>query len=83
MKEGDYGPTVTNQWGVDYGKLTPLLVQAIQDQQALIDQQRAELNALKTQNAALQTGSAADHASLLSLQTQVARLLGADGQARK
>ena len=83
VKEGDYGPTVTNQWGVDYGKLTPLLVQAIQDQQALIDQQRAELNALKTQNAALQTGSAADHASLLSLQTQVARLLGADGQARK
>jgi hypothetical protein len=83
VKEGDYGTTVTNQWGVDYGKLTPLLVQAIQDQQALIVAQQAELDALKQQNAALQTGSAADHASLLSLQAQVARLLGEGAQARK
>ena len=90
VKEGDYGPTVTNTWGVDYGKLTPLLVQAIQDQQA-------EIEALKTANAALQAANAAqgrqlgtqaasaaaDHASLLTLQAQMARLLGADGQARK
>ncbi len=31
VKEGDTGATVTNMWAVDYGKLTPLLVQAIQD----------------------------------------------------
>ncbi len=83
VKEGDYGPTVTNQWAVDYGRITPLLVQAIQDQQTLIDKQQAELNALKTQNAALQTGSAADHASLLTLQAQMARLLGEGAQAAK
>ncbi|MCI1187237.1 tail fiber domain-containing protein [Hymenobacter sp. DH14] len=80
VKEGDYGTTVTNQWAVDYGRLTPLLVQAIQDQQK-------EIEALKAQNAALQTGSAADHASLLTLQAQVARLLGdtppATAQANK
>ena len=26
-----------DQWGVDYGKLTPLLVKAIQDQQEIIN----------------------------------------------
>ncbi|GAA3991316.1 tail fiber domain-containing protein [Hymenobacter antarcticus] len=92
VKEGDYGTTVTNQWGIDYGKLTPLLVQAIQDQQKeidkqqaelkdqqqLINKQQAELNALKTHNVALQTGSAADHASLLTLQAQMARLLSGE-----
>ena len=87
VKEGDHGTTVTNQWGVDYGKLTPLLVQAIQDQQKLIDKQQAELNALRAQNAALQTGSAADHADLQTMKQQLARLLDetapADAQARK
>ncbi len=83
VKEGDHGSTVTTTWGVDYGKLTPLLVQAIQDQQA-------EIEALKTANAALQaanaaqghqlgtqaTSAATDHAALLMLQAQMARLLG-------
>ena len=41
VKEGDYGPTVTNQWAVDYGKLTPLLVQAIQNQQKEIEALKA------------------------------------------
>jgi len=83
VKEGDHGTTVTNKWAVDYGRLTPLLVQAIQDQQA-------EIEALKAQNAALQSKAAqaeADHASLLTLQAQMAKLLGetapADAQARK
>ncbi|TGE24310.1 hypothetical protein E5K00_03590 [Hymenobacter aquaticus] len=54
---------------VDYSRLTPVLVEALKEQQQQIE-------ALKAQNAALQTGSAADHASLLTLQAQMARLLG-------
>jgi hypothetical protein len=37
----------TNPWSVDYGKLTPLLVAAIKDQQALITQLQADVAALK------------------------------------
>ena len=51
VKEGDYNATVTTPWAVDYGKLTPLLVQAIQDQQQ-------QLEELKKQNAALQARAA-------------------------
>ncbi len=36
-----------NPWGVDYGKLTPLLVKAIQDQQKMIDELKKEIEALK------------------------------------
>jgi hypothetical protein len=61
---------------VNYAQLTPVLIEALKEQQQQIE-------ALKAQNAALQTGSAADHASLLTLQAQMARLLGADAQARK
>ncbi|MGI4832302.1 MAG: tail fiber domain-containing protein [Janthinobacterium lividum] len=61
VKEGDYGPTVTNAWAVDYGRLTPLLVQAIQDQQQQIE-------ALKAQVAA----QAGDHAALETLQARAA-----------
>ncbi len=46
----------TNPWGVDYARLTPLLVKGMQDQQAqieelnqLIEQTRAENQQLKTQ----------------------------------
>lgn len=35
-------------WGVDYGKLTPLLVKAVQDQQAIIEAQQTEIAKLKT-----------------------------------
>ena len=34
-------------WGVDYGRVTPLLVRAIQQQQAQIDELKARLNALE------------------------------------
>ena len=72
---------------VNYAQLTPVLIEAIKEQQQQIE-------ALKVQNAALQTGSAADHAalqadhaSLLTLQAQLARLLGetapAGAQARQ
>ena len=56
---------------VNYAQLAPVLIEALKEQQQQIE-------TLKAQNAALQTGSAADHASLLTLQAQMARLLGAD-----
>jgi hypothetical protein len=37
----------TNPWSVDYGKLTPLLVAAIKEQQALITQLTARITALE------------------------------------
>ena len=92
VKEGDHGTTVTNKWAVDYGRLTPLLVQAIQDQQKEIDALKAQLAAQAGDHAALQTvkaQAAADHADLQSMQQQLARLLGdaasapATAQARK
>jgi len=43
-----------NAWGVDYGKLTPLLVKAVQDQQSIINTQQAEIEQLKSQNARIQ-----------------------------
>ncbi|MCP4000430.1 MAG: hypothetical protein GY727_05935, partial [Gammaproteobacteria bacterium] len=45
----------TNPWEVDYGSLTPLLVQAVQEQQTIIDAQQAEIETMKAQNEALQT----------------------------
>ena len=45
----------TNPWSVDYGKVTPLLVKAIQDQQKEIESLKAQLaekNALSTQEVA-------------------------------
>jgi hypothetical protein len=38
----------TNPWSVDYGKLTPLLVAAIKEQQALITQLTARITALES-----------------------------------
>lgn len=80
----------TGLYTVSYTSLVPVLTQAIQEQQAQIE-------ALKSQNAALAAKAAilenraaqaeTDHASLLTLQAQMARLLGetapADAQARK
>lgn len=54
---------------VDYEALSMLNVSATQELARKVE-------ALEKQNAALQTGSAADHASLLTLQAQMARLLG-------
>ena len=36
-----------NPWSVDYGKLTPLLIKAIQEQQAMIAQLQADIASLK------------------------------------
>ena len=67
---------------VNYAQLTPVLIEAIKEQQ--------QIEALKVQNAALHGRTAqadADHVSLLTLQAQMARLLGeaapAGTQARK
>lgn len=40
----------TDPWMVDYGQLTPLLVKAIQDQQAIIESQKLEIESLKQEN---------------------------------
>ena len=68
---------------VDYSRLTPVLVEAIKEQQQQIEAQKAEteaqkaeIEALKARNAALSDQTTADHASLLTLQAQMARLLG-------
>ncbi|MEP1095876.1 MAG: tail fiber domain-containing protein [Cyclobacteriaceae bacterium] len=37
----------TDAWSVDYGKITPLLVNAIQEQQKLIEKQQSEIEAQK------------------------------------
>ena len=42
-----------DMWSVDYGKVTPLLVKAIQEQQATIEAQQKQINELKAQNTAL------------------------------
>ena len=40
-------------WSVDYGKVTPLLVKAIQDQQDTIEAQQKQIDELKAQNTVL------------------------------
>ncbi|MBJ6110800.1 tail fiber domain-containing protein [Hymenobacter sp. BT523] len=42
VKQGDAGPVVRDAWAVDYGRLTPLLIQAIQDQQKQIEALKAD-----------------------------------------
>ncbi|QKG55696.1 tail fiber domain-containing protein [Hymenobacter sp. BRD128] len=66
VKQGDAGATVTSAWAVDYGKLTPLLVQAIQEQQAQIE-------ALKQQNIALQVQTAAANAQATTAEAKAAQ----------
>ena len=34
-------------WGIDYGKLTPYLIKAIQEQQAIIDNLKTRIEALE------------------------------------
>ena len=66
----------TNPWSVDYGKVTPLLVKAIQDQQA-------EIEKLKNQNELLR-GEVAKVAALSGkleqMQAQLAQLVTSDSK---
>jgi hypothetical protein len=41
------GSTDDEPWGMDYGKVTPFLLKAIQEQQAMIEELKAEVTALK------------------------------------
>lgn len=43
----------TEPWLVDYGKVTPLIVKAVQEQQALIEQLQSQVADLKAKNASL------------------------------
>ena len=54
---GDDNETITDPrgtWGVEYGRLTPMLVKAIQEQQALITAQAETINALTARIVALE-----------------------------
>jgi len=42
---GDNNEEIEKTWGVEYGRLTPLLVKAIQEQQAIIETLKARLDA--------------------------------------
>lgn len=61
---------------VNYAQLAPVLIEAVKELSR-------QVQTLQTQNAALRTGSASDHASLLTLQAQLARLLEAGAQAHR
>lgn len=66
-----------NPWSVDYGKVTPLLVKAIQDQQA-------EIEKLKSQNELLQkelVKVATLNDKLEEMQAKVAQLLTSDARS--
>ncbi|MBF9237021.1 tail fiber domain-containing protein [Hymenobacter sp. BT683] len=80
---GDAGATVSRAWAVDYGKLTPLLVQAIQDQQKLIDQQQAEIQALKARAASAETKAAQATAATESFEQRLRALEAGVTQDRK
>ncbi len=47
-------------YSVDYGKLTPLLVEAIKEQQQSIEQLTAQVKALQAQLATVRTGTVTD-----------------------
>ena len=75
--DGVHAPAnARDHYSIAYGQLVVPLVQAVQEQQAQIE-------ALRAQNATLQTQRADDHAALLDLQAQLARLLGEEAQAHK
>ena len=56
---GGEDPT-KNPWTVDYGRITPVLVKAIQEQQVEIEALKAENTALKAQAGKLEALAAAE-----------------------
>jgi BMFP domain-containing protein YqiC len=66
VTQGGANPA-TDPWTVDYGRVTPLLTRAIQEQQG-------EINALKQQNGKVTSRLAAVESENASLKTEVAQL---------
>lgn len=60
----------TNPWSVDYGKITPLLVKAIQDQQQLIEKQQSQID----QQAARIEVLANNNSEMDKLKTRLAKI---------
>ncbi|MBG8555407.1 tail fiber domain-containing protein [Hymenobacter guriensis] len=83
VSPGDSGTTVSRAWAVDYGKLTPLLVQAIQDQQKLIDQQQAEIQALKARATSAEAQAAQATAATEAFEARLRRLETGSAEAHK
>jgi len=59
----------TKPWEVAYGSMTPLLVQAVQDQQKVIEKQQADIEALKRKNKEYVYRLVQIEAALLKLKT--------------
>jgi hypothetical protein len=81
-----YGKFVDDFLSVDYDALTTLNVSATQELARQVAELQRRNAALEAQAAAAASRAAqadADHASLLTLQAQMARLLGTDAQAKK
>ncbi|MCX7997213.1 MAG: tail fiber domain-containing protein [Patescibacteria group bacterium] len=71
-------------WGVDYGKLTPLLVKSIQEQQAMIDSinamtttQTAQISEVDVENDALQVFKTAAEIKMSRIEQDVATISAA------
>ncbi|WP_350105543.1 tail fiber domain-containing protein [Fulvivirga sp.] len=60
--------------GIDYQKLTPVVIKAIQEQQEIIDAQKAEIEELKAQIAKLLGSEASTQAQLNELKAQMDKL---------
>ncbi len=75
----------TNPWNVDYGKLTPILVKSVQDQQKEINQLKSENEQLKAQVAKindLQQQNAQMQAMLEQIQAQLNRTNAINNEAK-
>jgi hypothetical protein len=70
-EEGDVN---TNPMMVDYSRLTPILTKAIQEQQKIIDSQKAEIDELKASRAIQNSADLQTKNQLESLQSQIDRL---------
>jgi hypothetical protein len=60
-----------DMWSVDYGKVTPLLAKAIQDQQATIEALKAENAAMKADNSSLKAENSSIKADVEALKSVV------------
>jgi hypothetical protein len=45
----DYIPGVSNTWSVDYGRITPLIIKSVQDQQKIIESQKQQIQSQQLQ----------------------------------